>query len=151
MALSLDRGFVVFVGLVFFNSGTSLLFSGADLRPRLPAPEKIGDQLHRAWEIEDFDFLNERDDVAASARADPAPFCFVPAPGRVIVSVSRDGAVNMGGFFLRRPADPEPAQKLDFPAVKGGLRLINRKTGLSVAQGNRFPIRVFDNAGKLPR
>jgi hypothetical protein len=39
LALSSDRGFAVFVSLVFFDSRTSLLF-GADLRPRLPCPIK---------------------------------------------------------------------------------------------------------------
>ena len=54
------------------------------------------------------------------------------------------------GSSLRRPGYAEPAQKLDFPAPQAGLRLINRKSGLSVAQGNRGLIGVLDNAGKLP-
>ena len=146
LTLSLKRRFGGFLCLLFFD-GRKRPPRVADFRPRLPVAEEIGDQLHRAWEIDAFDLLDELDDVAAAAGADPEAFFFVPAPGRIVVPVSGDRAMDMGGSFLRGPGYPEPAQEFDFPSPQGRLRLIDGKTG--VAQGNRGLIGVVDNAGEL--
>ena len=144
---SLQRCGLILVRVLFLGSRASAP-RGANWRLRFLAPEKIGDQIHCAWEIEPFDFLNELDEVAASAAADPARLRVVPTPGGAPVLMSRDGAGDVRGFFPRRPGDPEPAQEFEFPATQAGFRLLDRRARL--AQDNRLLIRVLDDAAGIP-
>src|SRR5271166_4563580 len=144
---SLQRRGLILVRVLFLGSRASAP-RGVNWRLRFLAPEEIGDQIHCAWEIEAFDVLNELDEVAASAGADPARPRVVPTPRRAPVLVSGDGAGDVRGLFPRGPGDPEPAQEFEFPAAQAGFRLVDRKARL--AQDNRFLIRVLDDAAGIP-